>query len=177
MLFLIKLVQFAWIKNNFDGLCEHVHTAALRFRRRPNQTRIKAHVCRASCGLLAPAVYRCRFNRSRDGSRAEGGGTASVSGRPNVSASVMRGRWGRDTLQMWSAFFFFFKPPETLLPHLFVPVLIMALGAVAGTPLAFMRLMKVGAGGKRHGAPLCALAWLCEFTGRFLIKRVWGQGG
>lgn len=110
VLFLIKLVQFAWIKNNFDGLCEHVHTAALWFRRRPNQTRIKAHVCRASCGLLAPAVYRCRFNRSRDGSRAEGGGTASVSGRPNVSASVMRGRWGRDTLQMWSAFFFFLSP-------------------------------------------------------------------
>lgn len=37
--------------------------------------------------------------------------------------------------------------PETALSDLFAPVLIMALGAATGTPLAFMRLMKVGAGG------------------------------
>lgn len=55
--------------------------------------------------------------------------------------------------------------PETLLSHLFVFVLITALRAATKTPLAFMRLMKVSADGKRRGAPPCAHAWLCEFTG------------
>lgn len=52
-------------------------------------------------------------------------------------------------------------PPKTLLSHLFVFVLITALRAATGTPLAFMRLMKVSADG--NGAAL-----LCVHTHGFV---------
>lgn len=111
-----------------------------------------------------PLVYKCRFNHSRDES-----GAVLLPCRDAPMSQRVPWEDGREEIFCRCEAPCFLKPQQTLLSHLFVLVLIMALGAATERPLAFMRLMKVGAGGN-CSAPLCVLAWLCEFTGASWLR-------